>query len=156
MANVENMIDLVRNFLDEDEWKYEYDDSMKIIRTGVNLKCKLQSTRLIIRFTDDGMIVLATISMNASEEYRPAIAEYLTRANYGLKNGNFEMDFSDGEIRYKVYTNYKGLEEISREIIEDSIMIPPIMIDRYGDGLAALMFGFSTPEEEIRKVEGDR
>ena len=69
MANVENMIDLVRNFLDEDEWKYEYDDSMKIIRTGVNLKCKLQSTRLLIRFTDDGMIVLATISMNASEEY---------------------------------------------------------------------------------------
>lgn len=28
-------------------------------------------------------------------------AEFLTRANYGLVFGNFEMDMHDGEIRYK-------------------------------------------------------
>jgi len=29
------------------------------------------------------------------------VNEFLTRANYGLNIGNFEMDFQDGEIRFK-------------------------------------------------------
>ena len=36
------------------------------------------------------------------EPLRKTAAEFITRANYGLPIGNFEMDFSDGELRYKV------------------------------------------------------
>lgn len=43
--------------------------------------------------------------------------EYITGANYGLRNGNFEMDVEDGEIRYKVYVNVKGMNDISDDII---------------------------------------
>src|SRR5438552_649977 len=32
---------------------------------------------------------------------RLAVAEYLTRANWGLLNGNFELDFNDGQVRFK-------------------------------------------------------
>ena len=37
-----------------------------------------------------------------AEIKRQDIAEYLTRANYGMVMGNFEMDYSDGEIRYLI------------------------------------------------------
>ncbi len=30
-----------------------------------------------------------------------AVAEYIARANFGLVIGNFELDFSDGEIRFR-------------------------------------------------------
>ena len=153
MANMETMIDLVRDTLDGDDWKYEYDDARKLIRTGVSLNCKLQSVKIIIHFNEGGYTTLATAPMKADEQYRASVAEYITRANYGLKNGNFEMDFSDGELRYKVYTNYKGLNMLSKEVILDSIMIPPLMFERYGDGLAALLFGFSDAKTEIEKVE---
>ena len=63
------------------------------------------------------------------------------------------MNFKEGEVRFKVHTNYKGLDEFSEEIIEDSLIIPPAMFERYGDGLVALMMGFSTPEVEIDKAE---
>lgn len=154
MANVEKMVDSVRNFLDMDEWKYEYDPGMQIIRTGINLKCKLQSCRLIIRFSEDGYTVYATIAMNADESCRANVAEFITRANYGLKNGNFEMDFNDGEIRYKIYTRYEGLDDLPKEIIENSISVPALMFQRYGDGLATILFGFSTPAEVIKSIEG--
>ena len=36
------------------------------------------------------------------EPLRKTTAEFICRANYGLPIGNFEMDFSDGELRYKV------------------------------------------------------
>lgn len=38
---------------------------------------------------------------NISKEYRNKTAEYLSYANQGLVLGNFEIDMSDGEVRYK-------------------------------------------------------
>ena len=38
---------------------------------------------------------------NIPDEKQKTIAEYLAYANYGLLFGNFEIDLSDGEVRYK-------------------------------------------------------
>lgn len=153
MASMYDMIDRVRDYMDKDDWKYEYVDDRHLIRAGVNLKCKLQSVRMFISFNENGYTVVAVPPMKADEASRPNVMEYITRANYGLRNGNFEMDVEDGEIRYKVYVNAKGMNDISDDIIDDSIKLPALMIDRYGDGMAALMFGFSDPATEIQKVE---
>lgn len=153
MSRMENMIELVKNYLEEKKWKYEYKEENHVIITGVKLDCNLQSAKILIRFNENGYLTVAVPPLGAKEEYRPAIAEYITRANYGMTNGNFEMDYNDGEIRFKVYTNYKGLDEISEDIIEESFVTPILMYERYGDGLAALLLGFSDPEIEIGKVE---
>ena len=46
--------------------------------------------------------------VKAPEEVRAAVAEYITRANYGLRIGNFEMDYTDGEVRYKSSLDFEG------------------------------------------------
>lgn len=148
-----DMIDQVRDYLDKTDWKYEYIQDRNLITAGVNLNCKLQSVKLIINFNEGGYTVLAIPSMNADANTRASVLEYISRANYGVRSGNFEMDLNDGEVRYKTYTNAKGLDRIPDEIIEDSIVIPAMMFNRYGDGMAALMFGFSDPVTEIKKVE---
>ena len=153
MSKMEAMIDLVKDYLDREEWKYEYDEETHTIVTGVKVKCKLQSLRMGIRFSENGYLTIAYPSLNANEEYRSDVAEYITRANYGVKNGNFEMDYRDGQVRYKVYTSYKGLSEFSEDMIEESVVVPILMFERYGDGLTAVLLGFSTPEDEINKVE---
>src|SRR5438552_11284376 len=35
------------------------------------------------------------------QQSRAAISEFVTRANSGLIIGNFEMDFADGEVRFR-------------------------------------------------------
>ena len=40
--------------------------------------------------------------------YPEAIAEFLTRTNYSMIIGNFELDFADGEIRYKTSIDVQG------------------------------------------------
>lgn len=148
-----DLINEVRDYLDDNNWNYEYEDDRQLIRTGVNLKCKLQSVKMYITFNDNGYTVIAVPAMKADEASKTNVMEYITRANYGLRNGNFEMDVNDGEVRYKVYTNAKGLSGVGTDIIEDSIMIPPLMFDKYGNGMAAIMFGFSDPKTEIEKAE---
>ena len=41
-------------------------------------------------------------------------------ANYGLANGNFDIDVSDGEVRYKTYVNCKDMKELPEQIIKDN------------------------------------
>lgn len=150
-----NLIEAVRDFLDSDDWHYEFNAEDEVIKCGIKVKCKLKNVRLLITFNDKGYTVLAIPPISAEGDTMNDVMRYITMANYGLRNGNFELDVSDGEIRYKLYTNCADLEELPRQMIQDSIYIPWIMIERYGNGLAALAMGFSTPEDEIKKAEND-
>ena len=107
-----NMLDQVRDFMDRDDWHYEFDAGRNAIIAGVSLKCKLHSLKLFIVFNERGYTCMAVCPMKADEETRAATVEYITRANYGLRNGNFEVDMNDGEIRYKCYVNFHGLDNL--------------------------------------------
>ena len=150
------MIDCFREYLDNDDWKYEFDPERNMITCGVNLQCKLGSTRLHMLFKDMGCTIVAMCSLKADENCRDNVMRYITMANYGMSMGGFEMDLRDGEIRFRDYLCYKDMEEeenLSQSVIEYAITCACSMMQRYGDGLAALLMGFSTPEEEIKKAE---
>jgi hypothetical protein len=58
---------------------------------------------------DKGLVLLYSICpVRAPEARRPELAEFLTRANYGLAAGNFELDLEDGEVRYKTVLQLHG------------------------------------------------
>lgn len=154
MAANFDIIAAVRDHLDHFDVKYRYDEEEEIIESGMSLNSRMGHVRLYYSFHDDGYTAYAVCGMKAAEDTRMEVMKYITMANYGLRNGNFEMDLSDGEIRYKVHTNLDDLDTISDTIIADSIMIPCRMFDRYGDELIAVMMGFRTAEEGIEKVEG--
>ena len=149
----EQIIDAVRDWLDGDDWNYDYDAEVKIIKTGVTLDCKLKKCRVFIGFGDDSYWVLFVAPISGDKNDLGELMKYLTMANYCLYNGNFELDVRDGEIRYKTFVNCDGLDSLSPEVIKDSIYIGCVMMDRYGDGIAALALGFSDADTEIKKAE---
>ena len=153
MGTVMSVEDQVRKYLDEDDWKYDYDANKHIIRLGAATRSKLRSIHYGIRFNEGGYTVYGIAPMNADEDTRSSVMEYITRVNFNLRNGNFELDLSDGEVRYKCYVPTKDLDEIPQIIIEESLIVPILMYNTYGDGLAALIMGFSDPVTEIEKVE---
>ena len=150
------LIDQVRDYLDENDWNYEYMDMKNAILTGVNLKCKLQSTRMYFVFNDNGFTLYANISMKADEATRVMAMEFITRANYGTRIGNFELDMNDGEIRYKVYLSTRDEDRLSKEQIEEAIYVAVSMLNRYGDGLVKVLMGFAnSAKEEIDNIENN-
>jgi len=56
------------------------------------------------------------IGLIVAPEKRLLLAELITKINFGLVIGNFEMDFEDGEIRYKASMDYNGGELLEKHI----------------------------------------
>ena len=149
----EQIADAVRDWLDNDDWHYDYDAERHVISMGINLRSKIRSGKIIIDIRKDAYVVFLFSPINGDKEHPEEIIKYLTMANYGLMNGNFEFDRRDGEIRYKTFVNCDGLESLSAEVIRDSVYVGCAMMDRYGDGIAALAMGFSDADTEIEKAE---
>lgn len=152
----EEMIDAVRDYLDESGYHYEYNAEDKFMKLGFNIKCRLKSVRIFWEFRKHSYVVYAIAPINADKDNLGEMLRYIAMANYGLYNGNFELDCRDGEIRYKSYVDTEGLEKLSREIIDTSLDVCLFMMRRYGDGIAALAMGFSDAETEIKKAEDDK
>ena len=142
----------VKRYLESQRWTYNERPDNYRFDFSMGIGGKLSSCRMIIAAEDEGVVFLAVSPLNASPDTLPTVAEFITRANYGLKAGNFEMDYSDGEIRYKNYLRCKGSIP-AMEDIEHACDICFLMFRRYGNGLVKNLMGFGSPEEDIRDCE---
>lgn len=93
-----------KRVLKDNEWKnYDYDSDKRIFRFGLShdkigeLNClfgiSLEKSYCILYFARCN---------NLTDSVREKAAKYLTYANYGIVLGNFELDLTDGEVRYKI------------------------------------------------------
>ena len=82
------------------------------------------------------------------------VSEYICRVNYGLKNGNFRLDFSDGEICYVCYIDC--VDRIpDNEVFLGAIFASMKMHERYSDGLARVILTDVSPKEMVAYCEED-
>jgi len=87
-----------------------------------------------------------------AQDHLQVAAEFLTRANYGLSIGNFELDFKDGEIRFK--TSIDVTEDgFGLATIERLVYTNVLMMDRYLPGLMTVLSGSASPEQAIQAIE---
>ena len=101
---------------------------------------------MVILVREDSFSTLTTIPLAADEGNRIAVAEYLTRVNFNMRNGNFELNMETGEIRFKTYVHV-GAGDVDSAAARLAIMLPFMMIERFGDGLVEVLFGFKSPRE---------
>ena len=100
----EQIVDALRDWLDSDDWHYEYDAERHLIKAGITLDCKLRNARIFIPIRDDCTYIVNIYSpVNGDPASLDELIKYVAMANYGLANGNFDIDVSDGEVRYKTY-----------------------------------------------------
>lgn len=145
----------INSFLTEDDWHFSFDDQRGLFKFGLNLKGRIKKVSYIVDVKDDEYVVYAVSPLGADEDdekMMATMAEFICRANYGLKNGNFELDMRDGEIRYKCFVDSEGITPTT-EMVRNSIHCPAAMFDRYGAGIVDIIFGNATAKEAIAKCE---
>lgn len=84
-----------------------------------------------------------------------AVAEYITRANYGMIIGNFEFDFSDGEIRYKTSIDVDS-SNLDVAVIGQLVHTNLLNVDKYLLGIIEILDGEILPKEAIASIESSR
>ena len=157
-------VQTVRNMLDKFKVKYTYDDT-RDGRYVFALTYRLSNTKLAQ--TNVTISVIASkknpencarimsygyIGLKADENNMASVAEFLHRANYDMTFGNFELDYNDGEIRYKMALNCTD-KIPGDDAVRDALIIPLSMIERYGDGLLSVMMSSVAPKDAIEKIE---
>lgn len=134
--------------------KYTFDQETGLIRMQFSTKCSLNHVRIVFDLHETFFITYGCADMNVAEANRGEVAEYLTRANYAINFGNFEMDMSDGEVRYKYAVDCNQAIP-STQVIDRTVDVPLVMFNRYGNDLVKVMFGFESAEEGCNNAEAE-
>ncbi len=66
--------------------------------------------------------------------------------------GNFELDFTDGEISYKTSIDVEG-DRLSFALIQRVVYANVTMMDEYLPGMMSVIYGNVSPEEAIAQIE---
>ena len=151
----ETIAQAINNYLTEDEWHFSFDEKRGLFKFGLSLKGKIKKINYIVDVKDDEYVVYAVSPLGADEDDKEMVAsmaEFVCRANYGLVNGNFELDMRDGEIRFKCFVDCEGITPTS-EMVRNSIHCPAAMFKRYGAGIVDIIFGKSSAQEAVEKCE---
>lgn len=102
--------------------------------------------------TLDHLLFRVTAPVQVPAATRIAGMEFLTRANFGLHIGNFEMDVEDGEVRFKTALDFEGTE-LTPALFKGLLNPAVAAMDTYLLGLMAVMSGAKSPADAIRDIE---
>lgn len=151
----ENLIfNALVEFFEEDNWDFQWVEGMSVLSmgfSGLNGRwvCYAQA-----REPQQQVVFYSVLPINVPYDRRIEAAEFLTRANYGMIIGNFEMDYDDGEIRYKTSLDVDGIE-LAPSMLRQMIYANVIITDRYLKGIMRVIYGEIEPFDALAEIEGD-
>ncbi len=142
-------------FFRDDEWFFvpiEEKSSLRIPFKGdvYDWTCFAQA-----REEKEQFVFYSVSPLKVPEEKRMEVSEYITRANYGLFIGNFELDFSDGEVRYKTSISFDQVK-LTDHFIQPIVYINVLTMGQYLPGLSGIIYGNLSPEEAVSLAEQGR
>lgn len=146
----------VKEYLDSQNWKYKHDEDKHRFIFGMKLECEnVDGCMLVVTARDEeDLSCKALLEDKVPESSRDAVVEYITRANYGLFLGNFQMDMEDGELLYQTYSvfyDHKAMQQEVRRVIQVAIH----MAERYAQGVYDIVHYGVDPAEAVKAAEDE-
>jgi hypothetical protein len=148
-----DIFDTAASFFQQDGWPFRQLEGQPILQMGFQGDNGRWTCFAQAREEQKQFIFYSVCSANAPQDKRVAVAEFLSRANYGLIIGNFELDWSDGEVRYKTSIDVEG-DHLSPALVKQMVYANVVMMDRYLPGIMQVMYGAASPAEAVAKIEG--
>lgn len=142
----------ILHFFNEDDWPYtkvKGEAVLQILFQGKNGKWTCYAKA---REQQQQFVFYSNCPVNAREEKRLVIAEFLARVNYGMIIGNFELNFNNGEIRYKTSIDIAG-DSLSFALIKNLVYTNVTMMDEYLPGILSVINSDASPKEVITEIE---
>lgn len=143
---------LVR-FFEDDGWAFEQISDLPALRTGFagengKWTCYAHAREEVHQF-----VFYSLLPVNTPQDKLDAMAEFMTRANYGMIVGNFELNYEDGEVRYKTSVDI-GDGDLSLLLVKQLVYPNVATMDLYLPGLMAVIYSNASAADAIAKVEG--
>lgn len=149
-----SILDQVREYLDSEGITYQNHPlprdstvfSMNL--TGKNGSYK---THIEVKQTQKRILTYVECPVRCPEQRRSMAAEYLMRCNFSLALGNLEVDFNDGEMRYRNGIDIEG-GVLSGGMVRQLIMVGAVTMDRFFCGLMEVIYATRPPLEAYQEA----
>ncbi|WP_341878114.1 YbjN domain-containing protein [Defluviitalea saccharophila] len=139
----QKIYDEIKNIVIKNNWNY----IENIKELGIEKMLAISVTTdngqwvLVIRAIEEEnrLICYSVLPVEISEDKRFEAMEAITKINYGLKLGNFEIDLGSGEIHFKTGIQFpEDFEGNIESWIEDNIALNVATMDKYYNELTAI------------------
>lgn len=148
-----NIFEALINFFTEDDWAYtkiQGEPTLRLAFQGQNGKWTCYAKA---REQQQQFVFYSICPVKVPETKNLAIAEFIARANFGMIIGNFELDFTDGEIRYKTSIDVEGANLTFLQI-KRLVYANVMMMDQYLPGIISVIDSDVSPKDAIAQIEG--
>jgi len=140
------------NFFTEDDWSYtkiQGEPALYMAFEGDNGSWNCYAKA---REDEEQFVFYSICPIKVPKTKRRTLGEFIARANYGMMIGNFELDFADGEIRYKTSIDVEG-DRLSFALIQQLVYANVTMMDKYLPGIKLVLESGMSPEDAIAQIE---
>lgn len=109
--------------------------------------------QVVVRVNGDARVLLVygRLPVRIPPGARSAIAETITRANFDLVNGRFDMDYESGDLQFQV-TQILSDDSLEDDIIERMIRTTIEMLDTYMPAVLSVVYGNERPQDAIGHI----
>ncbi|GJD18485.1 hypothetical protein RIVM261_034410 [Rivularia sp. IAM M-261] len=147
-----SLYDRMINFFEEDGWYYKPFKNIHAIQ--LPFKGETAEWVCIAQIQEENRLFVfySVCPVKATAENRPTVSEFIMLANYDMLVGNFEMDMSDGEIRFKTSVGF-GQLDWSDELIKVAVYTNVFSVNQYLPGLLQVIEGTILPRNAVYLAE---
>ena len=128
------------SMLDHIGWKYEKVEDKLMIRSGVRGDDLPIEFIVMVKPRNEVVQLLSAMPFNMPEDKRVEGALAICAANYGLIDGSFDYDLSDGQIVFRLTSSYRD-SLLSEELFKYMVMVSAGTVDKYNDRFFMLAKG---------------
>ncbi len=146
------MFNRIIEFYKKQDWAYTIVKDKQVVLLGIS--GKNGKFQFVVDVNEDKkrIVALSICNSNVPEAKMSYMSELLTQINYGKFLGNFELNFDDGEIRYKTSMYYSGTE-LSDDVIKNLLMVNIASMDTGLPAIMKLLYNEISPKDAIRCIE---
>lgn len=142
-------IEEVVKLIEKQHWQYTREEEKPVIHTGVTGKNGQWRCLAAVGGNEDHVLFLSFFPCVVPPNNRAACAELFSRINFGLAHGCFELDFDDGEVRFR--TCIPVIEgQVASEMVEYLVFTNLFAVDRFFGAIMKLVFADVSPKEALR------
>ncbi|MEM6403299.1 MAG: YbjN domain-containing protein, partial [Cyanobacteria bacterium P01_D01_bin.116] len=140
IAKEESIYQTTINFFNRENWQFQESSDKQGLTLGFKGKNGEWICYAIVREEQRQFLFYSVCMVKPPKTKLANIAEFITRANFGMAIGNFELDLTDGEIRYKTSIDVDG-DRLNFDLISNLVYTNVMMMDKYLPGIIWVIRG---------------
>jgi len=124
-----------------------------VVKLGIGLENGRCDCFIDARPEHNQVLIFTIAPTLVPHNQRLRISEFISRANHGMIIGNFEMNFEDGDLRYKTSYFYDDNLPNSEVVLLKNLYASFHMMDRYLPGIMSVIYAHITPQMAFNQIE---